>query len=72
MESQSMRKTSFTIWCDDLVLSRNDFTLMEKFVALFKPIKRMADLLNGDGFKKDKVIGDTARYLSKEFDEYFR
>ena len=25
-----------------------------------------------DGFKKDKVIGETAKYLSKEFDEYFR
>ena len=79
-------------WSDDLVLSRNDFILMEKFVSLFKPIKRMADLLNGenystihmvlptikdikhhiDGFKKDKVIGDTAKHLSKEFDDYFR
>ena len=25
-----------------------------------------------DGFKKDKVIRDTAKYLSKEFDDYFR
>ena len=25
-----------------------------------------------DGFKKDKVIGETAKYLSKEFDNYFR
>ena len=37
-------------WSDDLVLSRNDFILMEKFVALFKPIKKMADLLNGENY----------------------
>ena len=74
------------------MLGKDDFTLMEKFVALFKPIKKMADQLNGetystihmvlptikdiknhiDGFKKDKVIGETAKYLSKEFDDYFR
>ena len=79
-------------WDDDLVLSKDDFTLMEKFLALLKPIKKMADLLNGenystihmvlptvkdikhhiDGFKKDKVIGDSAKHLSKEFDDYFR
>ena len=28
---------------DDLVLSKDDFTLMEKFLALLKPIKKMAD-----------------------------
>ena len=30
-------------WDDDLVLSKDDFTLMEKFLALLKPIKKMAD-----------------------------
>ena len=25
-----------------------------------------------DGFKKDKVIGETAKYLSKEFEDHFR
>ena len=30
-------------WDDDLVLSKEDFTLMEKFLALGKPIKMMAD-----------------------------
>ena len=61
MESQSMRKTSFTIWCDDLVLSRNDFTLMEKFVALFKPIKRMADLLNGENYSTIHMVLPTIK-----------
>ena len=30
-------------WDDDLVLSKDDFTLKEKFLALLKPIKKMAD-----------------------------
>ena len=79
-------------WKDELMLEKDDFTLMEKFVALFKPIKKMADQLNGetystihmvlptikdiknhiDAFKKDKLIGATAKALSKEFDDYFR
>ena len=74
------------------MLGKDDFTLMEKFVALFKPIKKMADQLNGetystihvvlptikdiknhiDSYKKDKIIGATAKSLSKEFDDYFR
>ena len=79
-------------WNEDLMLTKDDLTLMEKFVALFKPIQKMADQLNGedystihlvlpiikdikdhiDGFKKDKIIGQTAKCLSKEFDEYCR
>ena len=79
-------------WNEDLMLTKDDFTLMEKFVALFKPIQKMADQLNGenystihlvlpiikdikdhiDGFKKDKIIGQTAKSLSKEFDQYCR
>ena len=68
---------------------KDDFTLMEKFLALLEPIKKIADLptystihmvfptikdfkTHIDGFKKDKVIRDTAKYLSKEFDDYFR
>ena len=64
---------------DDLVLSKDDFTLMEKFLALLKPINystihmvlpTIKDIKNhSDGFKKDKVIGETAKYLSKEFDD---
>ena len=77
---------------EELMLDKDDFTLMEKFVALFKPIKKMADQLNGetystihmvlptikdiknhiDAFKKDKLIGATAKALSKEFADYFR
>ena len=37
-------------WDDDLVLSKDNFTLMEKFLALLKPIKKMADLLNGENY----------------------
>ena len=79
-------------WNEELMLDKDDFKLMEKFVALFKPIKKMADQLNGetystihmvlptikdiknhiDAFKKDKLIGATAKALSKEFDDYFR
>ena len=74
------------------MLEKDDFTLMEKFVALFKPIKKMADQLNDetystihvvlptikdiknhiDSFKKDEIIGATAKSFSKEFDDYFR
>merc|ERR1719154_738135 len=78
-------------WNEELMLDKDDFKLMEKFVALFKPIKKMADQLNGetystihmvlpttkdiknhiDAFKKDEIIGATAKYPSKEFDDYF-
>ena len=79
-------------WGEGLQLQLEDFQLLDKFVALFKPIKKMADQLNGesystinlvlptvrdikshiDSFKKDRLIGVTARALSKEFDNYFR
>ena len=34
-------------WDDDLVLSKDDFTLMEKFLALFKPIKDFKNHIDG-------------------------
>ena len=39
----------------------------------YSTIPTIKDIKNHiDGFKKDKVIGETAKYLSKEFDDYFR
>ena len=45
----------------------------ETYSTIHMVLPTIKDIKNHiDGFKKDKVIGETAKYLSKEFDEYFR
>ena len=45
----------------------------ENYSTIHMVLPTIKDIKNHiDGFKKDKVIGETAKYLSKEFDDYFR
>ena len=37
-------------WDEELLLTKDDFDLMEKFLSLFKPIKKMSDQLNGESY----------------------
>lgn len=52
---------------------RPDLLNGENYSTIHMVLPTIKDIKNHiDGFKKDKVIGETAKYLSKEFDDYFR
>ena len=69
-------------WDDDLKLGKNDFTLIDKLLTstltvqanqvqyVLPTVKDVNEHIYL--FKSDKLIGKTAKALSKEFESYFR
>ena len=57
-------------WDNDLVLSKDDFTLMEKFLALLKPIKKMADLLNSENYSTIHMVLPTIKDIKNHIDGF--
>ena len=69
-------------WDDDLKLDKKDFTLIDKLLTSTSTVQayqvQYVLLTVKDvnehiyPFKSDKLIGKTAKALSKEFESYFR
>ena len=57
-------------WDDDLKLSKKDFQLLDKFVELFKPIKKISDLLNGETYSTIHLVLPTVREIKSHIDSF--
>ena len=57
-------------WDEDLKLSKKDFQLLDKFVELFKPIKKMSDLLNGETYSTIHLVLPTVREIKSHIDSF--
>ena len=57
-------------WDEDLKLSKKDFQLLDKFVELFKPIKKMADQLNGETYSTIHLVLPTVREIKSHIDSF--
>ena len=57
-------------WDEELVLTKDDFDLMEKFLALFKPIKKMSDQLNGESYSTINLVFPTVKDIKSHIDSF--
>ena len=57
-------------WEDDLQLTKEDFNLLELFLALFKPIRRMSDQLNGESYSTINLVLPTVRDIKSHIDSF--
>ena len=57
-------------WEEELLLTTEDFDLLEKFLALFKPIKKMADQLNGEAYSTINLVLPTVKDIKSHIDSF--
>ena len=57
-------------WEEELLLTKEDFDLLEKFLALFKPIKKMADQLNGESYSTINLVLPTVKDIKSHIDSF--
>ena len=53
-------------WDEDLKLDKKDFTLIDKFLKLFKPIKSMSDLLAGEKYSSIQYVLPTVKDVKEQ------
>ena len=57
-------------WDEELLLTKDDFDLMEKFLALFKPIKKMSDQLNAESYSTINLVLPTVKDIKCHIDSF--
>ena len=57
-------------WDEDLKLDKKDFTLIDKFLKLFKPIKSMSDLLAGEKYSSIQYVLPTVKDVKEHIDSF--
>ena len=55
-------------WDEELKLDKKDFTLIHKFLKLFKPIKSMSDLLAGEKYSSIQYVLPTVKDVKEHID----
>ena len=57
-------------WDEDLKLDKKDFTLIDKFLKLFQPIKKMSDMLGGEHYSSIQFVLPTVKDVRDHIDQF--
>ena len=57
-------------WDEDLKLDKKDFTLIDKFLKLFQPIKKMSDMLAGEHYSSIQFVLPTVKDVRDHIDQF--
>lgn len=57
-------------WEEDLKLDKKDWALIDKFLALFKPIKTMSDLLAGEKYASVHMVLPTIKDIKEHIESF--
>ena len=57
-------------WDEELKLERKDWALIEKFLALFKPIKLMSDQLSGEKYSSIHMVLPTIKDIKEHIEAF--